>query len=324
MELMIIDPLAGQFKTKLEANFSNLTIYAVNQQDKISKDIDKIDILLTTGPPTLLISDEIMRKAQRLQWAQSIFSGVEFLTNLPSLKKEVIVTSTRGVHGPQVSEIVFYFMLALNRNFPQVVRNQDQKIWERWQANRTDNRIQARLLYGKKVGILGMGVIGEELARKCKAFGMTTYGIARSRKLAQATDHFYEADKLQEILEQFDYFISILPSTPENHKIIGAKDFSNMKSTAFFINVGRGDTVDEEALIDALKKGKIAGAGLDCFYTEPLPTGNPLWEMKNVVITPHIGGQSDIYVEQVLSIFEENLRRFLSGERRDLINLIDR
>jgi D-2-hydroxyacid dehydrogenase (NADP+) len=324
MELMIIDPLADQFKKKLEAEFSDLTIYAVNQQEKISKNIEKIDILLTMGPPAFIISDEIMKKALRLQWVQSIFSGVEFLVNLPSLRSDVIVTSSRGIHGPQVSEIVFYFMLSFNRNFPQILRNQDQKIWERWEANRTDNRIHARLLYKKKVGILGMGVIGEEIAQKCKAFGMTTYGIARSRKLAHATDHFCEPDKLSDILKELDYFISVLPSTPENHKIIGAKDFSNMKPTAFFINVGRGDTVDEEALIVALKTGKIAGAGLDCFYTEPLPVGNPLWEMKNVVITPHIGGQSDIYVEQVLSIFEENLRRFLSGERQDLINLIER
>jgi phosphoglycerate dehydrogenase-like enzyme len=106
--------------------------------------------------------------------------------------------------------------------------------------------------------------------------------------------------------------------------MIGAKALSSMKPTAFLINLARGEIVDEEALIEALKTRQIAGAALDVFWEEPIPTNHPLWKFKNVIITPHIGGMSDIYVEQVLSIFEENLRRFLRGEKNNLINLIKR
>jgi phosphoglycerate dehydrogenase-like enzyme len=115
----------------------------------------------------------------------------------------------------------------------------------------------------------------------------------------------------------------VAPLTQQTKKMIGTKALSSMKSTAFLINLGRGEIVDEAALIEALKKGRIAGAALDVFWKEPLPKDHPLWEFRNVIITPHLGGMSDIYVDQLLSIFEENLRRFLRGERRSLINLVE-
>jgi len=324
MDLLIIDQLAEDFKKALEHKFPEVAMHTVTNTEGIGNQIEKADIVLTMGPPAIIISDDMVKKASKLQWIQSIISGVDFLVNLPSLRKEVLITSTRGIHGPQVSELAFYLMLALNRNFPQILRNQDQKVWERWVPNDPNGTIEARLLYQKRVGILGLGAIGEEIARKCKAFGMTTYGIARTKRLADTVDYFYGPENLLEVIKEVDYFINVVPSTPQTHKMIGANEFSHMKPTAFFINVGRGDTVEEDALIDALRTAKIAGAGLDCFYREPLPKDNPLWEMKNVIVTPHIGGQSDIYVEQVLPIFEENLRRFLQGERRNLINFIER
>jgi phosphoglycerate dehydrogenase-like enzyme len=324
MHLLIVDQLAQDFKKALEPKFPELSIDTVIKTEDIGDFIEKAEMLLIMGPPAIKISDEMMKKASKLQWIQSIISGVDFLINLPSLRKEVIITSTRGIHGPQVSELAFLLMLALNRNFPQIVKNQGRKVWERWVPNFPNCAIEARLLYQKKVGIMGLGAIGEDIARKCKAFGMMVFGIARTKKLAHTVDYYYPPEKLLEVIKEVDYFINVVPSTPQTHKMIGAKEISHMKPTAFFINVGRGDTVDEEVLIDALKTGKIAGAGLDCFYTEPLPKNNPLWGMKNVIVTPHIGGQSDIYVQQVLPIFEENLRRFLQGERRDLINFVER
>lgn len=239
---------------------------------------------------------------------------MDYITNLPLLRKEVLVTSTRGIHGPQMSEMAFLLMLALNRNFPQIIRNQDQRVWERWPG---------KLLYQKKVGILGVGVIGEEIARKCKAFGMTVFGIDIVKRKVDAVDYFYGPEELLQVIQEVDYFIIVAPNTPQTQKLVGAKVFSSMKPTAFLISIGRGEIVDEEALIHALKTGQIAGAALDTFWTEPLPKDHPLWEIKNVIITPHVGGLSDIYVEQVLPIFEENLRRFLQGERRNLINLVE-
>jgi phosphoglycerate dehydrogenase-like enzyme len=309
MNLLVLNPSAEEYKKALGPKFPELTIHPAIKEDEIGDFIEKADILLTNR-----ISDAQVKRALKLQWIQATTTGVDYLVNLPSLRKEVLITSTRGIHGPQMSEMAILLMLALNRNFPQIVRNQDHKIWDRWPG---------RLLYQKKVGILGVGVIGEEIARKCKIFGVTVFGIDIVKREVAAVDQFYGPEKLLQVTKEVDYFIIVAPSTPQTQKMVGAEALSSMKPTAFLINLGRGEIVDEEALIHALKTEKIAGAALDTFRTEPLPKDHPLWEMKNVILTPHVGGMSEIYVEQVLSIFEENLRRFLRGEIQNLINRIE-
>ena len=310
MNLLILDPLADEYKKRLASRFPEVSIFAAKEEKEIGDIIRQTDVLLTAK-----ISDGFIKKAARLHWIQAKTSGVDYLLNLPSLRKEVLLTSTLGIHGPQMSEMAILFMLALNRNFPQIVRNQDQGIWERWPG---------KLLWKKKVGILGIGVVGEEIARKCKVFGMTVFGIARRRRKIDSVDYLYGPEDLFRVLAEVDYLIIAAPHTPETRKMIGAKALASMKPTAFLINLARGEIVDEEALIEALKTRQISGAAMDVFWEEPLPANHPLWKLKNVIVTPHIGGMSDIYVEQVLSIFEENLRRFLRGEKNNLINLIKR
>ncbi|MBW1997230.1 MAG: D-2-hydroxyacid dehydrogenase [Deltaproteobacteria bacterium] len=310
MHLLIYDEDAAYLKEKLERKFPDLTIHAAQPGENVFEIMPEIDILMAKR-----FRDDLMRKAKRLQWIQCLITGVDYILSIPSLPGEVIITSTRGIHGPQVSELALLLMLALTRKFPQTVRNQDKRVW---------NSRRVSLLYNKNVGILGVGVIGKEIARKCKAFDMTVHGITRKKRKVEFVDFPYGPDELLAVLREVDYFINVVPATPETLKIIGPKEFDAMKTTAYFINIGRGETVDEEALVDALKRGKIAGAGLDVFPNEPLPSEHPLWGMENVIISPHVGGKSDIYPDQVLPILEENLKRFLGGERRDLINVIAR
>ena len=308
MNLLILEQLAEEYKKVLQPKFPEVFIHAAKKEEEIGDFIEKTDVLLT-----FRISDEMIQKVSRLQWIQSLATGVDYIVHLPSLRKEVLVTSTRGIHGPQMSEMAFLLMFSLNRNFPQMVRNQDQGIWERWPA---------KLLYKKKVGILGMGVIGEEIAKKSKAFGMLVYGIDIIRRKMEAVDYFYGPEDIIKVAEAVDYFIIVAPYAPQTYQIVNEGVLSAMKPTAFLINIGRGELVHEDALIKALNSEKIAGAALDAFNQEPLPPNHPFWKMKNVIITPHVGGASDIYVEQALTIFEENLRRFLRGERKNLINLV--
>jgi D-2-hydroxyacid dehydrogenase (NADP+) len=309
MHLLVLNQDAEHIHNVLAPKFPELTIHAATSENEVGDIIGEADILLA-----IRISDALIKKASKLKWIQCMITGTDYITNLPSLRKEILLTSTRGIHGPQVSELVFLYMLALNRNLPMIVRNQDRRIW--------DSR-PAPLLHRKKVGILGVGVIGQEIARKCKAFGMTVYGITRRKRKMDSVDYSYGPQELIEVLREVDYFINVVPSTPDTQNMIGAPEFAAMKPTAFFINVGRGETVDEEALIQALQAKKIAGAALDVFCREPLPEDHPLWAVPNVIITPHVGGKSDIYSDQALPIFEENLRRYLKGERRDLINFIE-
>ena len=310
MNLLILEQRAEEYKKALSPKFPEVVIHAAAQEAQVGKFIEQADILMT-----IRVSDDLIKKASKLKWVHAMTTGVDYIVKLPSLKKEVILTSTRGIHGPQVSEMAFLLMLALNRNFPEGVRNQDKGVWERWPG---------KLLWRKKVGILGVGVIGEEIARKAKAFGMEVFGIDIIKRKLDCIDAFYGPEDIVKVAKDLDYLVIVAPNTPETEKIVDSKVLSAMKPTAFLLNLGRGELVDEEALIRALKSGKIAGAGLDTYLQEPLPKGHPFWGMKNVIVSPHVAGMSDIYVEQALTIFEENLRRFIKGEKRNLINLVER
>ncbi|MBM4348519.1 MAG: D-2-hydroxyacid dehydrogenase [Deltaproteobacteria bacterium] len=310
MNLLVLNPSAEEYKKALGPKFPELTIHPAIKEEESGDFIGKAEILLTNR-----ISDALMKKAIKLQWIQATTTGVDYLVNLPSLRKEVLITSTRGIHGPQMSEMAILLMLALSRNLPQVIRNQDQKIWNRWSG---------KLLYQKKVGIVGLGAIGREIAKKCKAFGMVVYGIATEKREVEGVDYSYGIEGFPRVLKEADYLILVVPNTPGTRKMIGAKELSMMKPTAYLINIARGEIVDEEALVHALRIGRIAGAALDVFNAEPLPADHPFWELENVILTPHLGGMSENYVTLVLSIFEENLRRFLQGERRNLINFVER
>jgi phosphoglycerate dehydrogenase-like enzyme len=310
MLLIILDDTDERegYLTAVKARFPEVTVHAFSREEDIGGLIEEADILLTRK-----ISDGLLQRAKKLQWIQVKTSGVNYIVDLPSYKKEVLLTSARGIHGPQVSEMAILLMLALNRNFPQNVRNQEKKIWDRWPG---------KLLYQKEVGILGIGVIGEEIAKKCKSFGMTVHGIDLAKKRIDSVDYFYGPSDLLQVMPKVDYFVIVVPYTRETEHMINRNVLSAMKPTSYLINLGRGKVVDEEALIEVLKKEKIAGAALDTFQAEPLPKDHPFWSLRNVIITPHVAGASDNYVEQVFSIFGENLSRFLKGEREGLINLV--
>lgn len=312
MNILILgpEPDAEEMKRLLTPDFPNVSFLAANREEKAGSFIEEADIIVA-----LRISDDLLGRAAKCQWIHCTITGTDFIENLPSFKarEDMLLSSSRGIHGPQMSELAVMLMIALNRQFPRFVRNQDRRIWERWPT---------KILYHKKAGVLGVGAIGGAVAEKCKAFDMTVLGIDPFPRDTRAVDAFYHPDDLLVAISEVDYFISVVPSTPDTRGMLNGEAFSRMKPTAFFINMGRGDVVDEGALIRVLKERKIAGAALDTFNREPLPPENPLWEMDNVIITPHVGGSSDVYAQQAAPVFRENLRAFLKGKREDMINLV--
>ena len=314
MNVLILssDQNPHEFKSHLTQEFPDVNFVAAREEKEAEDFIEKADVLVV-----LRMSDSLLSRAKNLKWIHCIITGTNYVEELPSFKarRDLLLTSTRGIHGPQVSELAIMLMIALNRKFPQFVRNHDRRVWERWPTT---------LLYQKKIAILGGGVIGESLARKCKAFEMTVIGVDPVRRKVDAVDHFYGMDRLHEAMAEADYVVSVAPSTPDNQRMLNAAAFARMKPTAFFLNLGRGETVDEEALFQVLKERRIAGAALDVFWQEPLPPDHPFWQLDNLILTPHVGGMCDIYVKQAVGIFRENLRRYLKGERRDLLNFIER
>jgi D-2-hydroxyacid dehydrogenase (NADP+) len=314
MNVLILNAVhdAHEYKRYVMPDFPEIRFESATEESEVGQFIESTDVLVT-----LRISDELLAQAKNLKWIHSTVTGTDSIESLPSFiaRKEIILTSSRGIHGPQMSEFAIMLMIALNRQFPKIIRNQDRHIWKVWSSP---------ILYGKTVGILGVGAIGRAIAEKCKAFEMTVLGVDLYPTVTVAVDEFYTPEQLPLVIPRVDYLISVLPLNTSTRNMLDAQAFSKMKKNAFFINLGRGGVVDEEALIQALNNRWIAGAALDTFSREPLAAEHPFWEMDNVIVTPHIGGQSDIYIQQAVKIFKKNLRRFLEGERENLINQIPR
>ena len=260
------------------------------------------------------ITPAMVKAATGLQWIQALTTGVDPLKAMKELDPQIPITSGRGIHGPQMSELAFLYMLNFARDIRTVLHDQDTCNFER--------RPQ-RLLWNKTVVIVGVGVISEDLARCCKAFGMNVIGIT-SRTSAPHFDRLMPRGKLKEAASLADYLIAVLPLTPETRGIIDGAVLDAMPRHGVFINIARGPVVKEDELIDRLQRKVIAGAGLDTFVEEPLPASSPLWAMDNVIITPHIGGKSESYVDQIMPLIAHNVRAFQDGRMQDFKNRVER
>jgi D-2-hydroxyacid dehydrogenase (NADP+) len=234
----------------------------------------------------------------------------------PLLKDSpIILTNSRGVHAKPVAEHAVALMMALAYNFRAHTKSQKERTWKDPGIDR---------LEGKTAGLIGLGAIGEEIARKCKALDMRIIGIRRdvSRSSPDHVDKVCSMDELSRVMGESDYVLCSLPLTEETARCIRYEHFAAMKPSSGFVNVGRGPVVDEAGLVRALKEGKLKGAALDVFEKEPLPPDSPLWEMENVVITPHTAGKSEENRRRSLTILIENLRRLRKGE--PLVNVVDK
>ena len=301
-----------QYRSRLAARFPELGIDVVDHYSKAAAFIREADALLTFGPH---MKDEVLHGADKLKWVQALGTGVDNLIDLPSLRQDVILTNIRGIHGAPVSEAALMMMLALARDFALSLRNQDRQIWERWPA---------RLLDGKTVGIFGVGLIAEVLAPKCKALGMTVVGFTSAKRDLPGFDRMHSRGELVDQAPTLDFLVLLAPYADEIRNLIDHKVFAAMKPTSYLVNLARGGIVDEEALLLALERGEIAGAALDVFQEEPLPRGHPLWSAKNVLITAHLGGFSDVYAQRALPTVEHNMACFLKGEYDRMINVVKR
>ena len=258
------------------------------------------------------ITPALVAATPHLAWIQALTTGIDPLSSL-GLSEKVIVTSARGVHGPQMSEIAFMHMLALARELPRMIENQRHQSWQRWPQ---------RLLLGKTVVLVGVGAISEELARRCRVFGTRVIGISDARTASEGFDEIRPRSRLIASAAEADFLIVTAAYTPQTRHLINADVLDALPAHAFLINLARGPVVDEAALIVRLEARCFAGAGLDVFEVEPLTTDSPLWRLDNVLITPHIGGMSDSYARQLLPLVVHNLRAFAAGEFERMQNRV--
>jgi phosphoglycerate dehydrogenase-like enzyme len=264
----------------------------------LTTDPSQADIVL--GEPKRI--QEALPQLTRLKWAQAIYAGVEPLVD-PAQRRDYVLTNARGVFGEPMSEYVFGYLLF-----------HEKKILERIQAQRAMqwNRAESGALRGKTMGLLGVGSIGAHLAGTAKHFGMTVRGFTRGSEASRDVDQYFHGDDLLKFVDSLDYLVSVLPRTEETNKIVDTELLSALPPHAVFINVGRGNAVDEPALARALTENKLAAAILDVFETEPLPEGHPFWTTPNVFMTFHTSAIS--YPEDMTRLFIENYQLYIEDK----------
>ncbi len=282
----------------------------------------RLDVALAEGevlygfPPSPQGARELLDRAPRLRWFQAASAGVDRLQKGGFLDRQVVVTNSSGVHATPIGEYVLMVMLMFAKGAHRLARAQAEGRW---------TRLLPAELWGKTVGVVGMGAIGTEVARLAQAAGCRVLAIRRSA-LARGSgeapaDEVLPPSDLPYLLSESDYVVLAVPLTQETRHLIAPEELRAMKSTGVLINISRGAVVDEAALVQALKEGWIGGAGLDVFEREPLPEDSELWGMENVILTPHISGGTERYFQRAVPIFCENLRRYLDG--RPLLNVVD-
>ena len=257
----------------------------------------------------------IREAAPRLKWIQLTSAGADRLLNSGFVEQGIIVTTVSGLHATPIGEYVLGAMLQWAKGAPRTMRAQLRHEWTRFAPTE---------LYGKTVGIVGLGHIGGEVARLAKAFGCRVIANRRSGAPAASPadiDEMLPAADLRGLLAQSDYVAVCVPLTPETRGLIGEGELRAMKPSAFLVNIARGPVIVEQALVRALREGWIAGAALDVFEHEPLPPESPLWDLENAILTPHISGGTERYNERATAIFCANLGRYLRGE--PLENVVD-
>ena len=308
--ILVIDPDADFYKQKLQAHFPQLEVKTAHSTVEASPLVPDVEVF--AGMPRVF-NDDMVREAKRLKWIQVFTTGTDHVTGMPSLRPDTLVTSTRGMHGPQMAEMALMLMLALARDLPRMVRNQERANWERFQQRR---------LYGKTVLILGVGIIGEELAVRCKALGMRVIGVSSAPRVVPGFDRLLPRSELLRSAGEADFLVVLVPADPSTDKIVNHALLRAMKPSAYLINVARGAICDEAALVRALEEKWIAGAGLDVFPQEPPPSGHPIYDCPNVVMTAHTAGWGPGRQERLIALVAENVRRFAAGE--PLLNLVDK
>jgi phosphoglycerate dehydrogenase-like enzyme len=256
----------------------------------------------------------------RLRWVQTTSAGVgPMIMRLGLAESDLIVTTASGVHAGPLAEFVLGALLFHTKQFRQL---------QEWQQARTWKRYSAGELAGQTVTIIGPGRIGREIARLAKAFGMRVIAVGSrtdpDRAQALAVDEYCDLSGLDRALRQADCLVLCCPHTRETDGLIDRRAISLLEPGAVLVNISRGAVIDEEAMIDALRSGRIAFAALDVFRIEPLPADSPLWDMPNVLISPHSASTADLENERITDLFIRNLKHYLDGRYDQMSPMLDK
>lgn len=309
--VLVLETHAEAYAAALREKFADLEVQTAQTADA-HVDFGRVEVLIAFG---MGITDALFTRMPKLRWVQSLATGVDHFLRSKTLAHDVILTSGRGIHGPAMRETVLHLMLSVSHDSNGLIHDKAAHRWD---------RREWPLLAGKTAVVVGTGVAGSAIGSVLQALGMRVVGVSRMPRQVAGFDQVVAQSELPEAAARADYVINVLPGDAVNLRIIDRGVFARMKPSAYFINVGRGETVDECALVDVLKGGNIAGAGLDVFAIEPLPGESPLWDIPNVFLSPHIGGLFEEYQEMAMPLIVRNMTAYLAGHTDRMTNVINR
>lgn len=284
-------------------------VVAVERDDLVAQAADADAILGTINP-------RIFEAAKKLRWVQVFSAGVESYRFPGFVESGVVLTNAKILQGPNIADHAFAMLLALTRQLYKSVPARTREEWRRDGYNMVELR-------GKTAVVIGVGGIGAQIAQRAQAFGMKVIGVdPEDMPLNPYISRMVYPDRLDSVLPEADVVFVSAPHTPRSEGMMGPRQFELLKPGGYFIAVSRGKLYDTDALVKALDSKRLAGAGLDVTNPEPLPKGHPLWRFENVVITPHMAGQSDHVQERIVALVKENIARFVNGQ--PLLNVVDK
>lgn len=290
-----------------------------NQQERLRAEFPEVDFHFLYKDKTHLPTADIVvtygedltaqdiESANNLKWLMVASAGIEKMPHAAIAERGIVVSNVRGIHKTPMAESALAHLLSLKRSLPFIYDNQRKKEWNR--------KTKSSELSGSTAVIFGPGAIGSEIGRLLQTFGVHTIGCNRTGKDSEYMDEMVSFNDSLNVLSKADIIISVLPSTKETRQLLKAEHFQEMKETAIFMNLGRGDLVEDRIMLEALQNNEIAYAVLDVFEQEPLPDDHPYWSMDNVIISPHVSSHSGKYVERALDVFIPNLHAWLSGTK---------
>ncbi|GAB4074401.1 glycerate dehydrogenase [Barrientosiimonas marina] len=305
MNILFSANISEKHQLKLREHFPDMTFTFCRQMDEARQHIDQATILVTYGND---LTADLVSQAASLKWIMVLSAGMEEMPFAAIREQGILVTNVRGIHKYPMAEYALSMLLQVYRQEKQLMKNEEEKVW--------DPSLKMHELNGDTLLIAGTGAIGQEVARLAKAFRMTVYGVSRSGRKLDNFDSCLTWDELNRVLPEADAVVSVLPSTPETQDFFVEEHFQQLPDHAVFLNMGRGDVVQDSTILQAVHNETIAHAVLDVFNEEPLPADHPFWDEPNITITPHISGVSGNYLSRGLAIFEQNLTIYLDGGSR--------
>lgn len=311
MTILFSLKISEQDQERLTTHYPSEDFIFCPSMDEAKHKIDKAEVIVTYGSD---LDETLIASAKKLQWVCVLSAGLDQLPFQALKEKDVLVTNVKGIHKVPMAEYAISMLLSVYRHERLLMIKQQQHVWDR--------TVKPLEISGKTMLIAGTGAIGQEVARLAQAFNIKTIGVSKHGRSVEFFDETVTTSQMTTRLPEADFVVSVLPSTVETKNIYTFDVFQAMKNEAVFLNMGRGDAVENDVILKAVQEEEIMHAVLDVFEQEPLPEDHPLWDADNITITPHLSGISPYYLPRALDILEKNLDVYMKGYG-EFVNKID-